>query len=296
MNEIAIRQGLSGSLLEVIARAATDERVNIDKMTALLAMQERIMAKQALDEFNEAMTALNERCEMRVGKAGVASLGGKGSYRFAKWEDMDAVIRPAMRELGLRFSFDSHQTSDGKLKITGTLHHRGGHKEEASIYLPIDTGPGRNPLQQVGSTTSYGKRYCVELLLNVVREDEDDDGQAGGARAPRQPHSTVKTYQEPEDKPPLTAPIHERAAWELAREPNGTEWLKLLRAWVDACETASDVAEISALPSVVSGKKNAPSTINKIITEIFTDRMNDLAEITKAESTDESVETDEGKE
>jgi hypothetical protein len=47
--------------------------------------------------------------------------------------------------------------------------------------LPLDNGPGRNNLQAMGSTLSYGKRYCTEMLLNIVREGADDDGETGGA-------------------------------------------------------------------------------------------------------------------
>ena len=48
--------------------------------------------------------------------------------------------------------------------------------------LPPDVGPGRNALQAMGSTLSYAKRYLAEMLFNIVRENEDDDGQAGGTR------------------------------------------------------------------------------------------------------------------
>ena len=100
---------------------------------------------------------------------------------FAKWEDMDRVIRPIMAEHGFTLSFDSTMRSadGGGLIVTGTLMHKDGHTRTASMPLPLDTGPGRNNLQAAGSTLSYGKRYCAEMLLNIVREGADDDG-AGG--------------------------------------------------------------------------------------------------------------------
>ena len=48
--------------------------------------------------------------------------------------------------------------------------------------LALDAGPGRNNLQAMGSSLSYGKRYCTEMLLNIVREGEDDDGRLGGTK------------------------------------------------------------------------------------------------------------------
>ena len=263
MNEITPLQPepLRSSMLAVIARAASDERVDIDKMTALLAMQRDIDARAAQTEFDIAMDELNRRCEMRVGKAGIASLGSKGSYKFAKWEDLDAVVRPIMREVGLRFSFKSRTDQFG-VTVTGYLHHSGGHAESTEVTLPVDTGPGRNPMQQVGSTISYGKRYCAELLLNVVREDEDDDGQAGGQRAPRQPN-TVQMKPEP----PLA--FVDQAERDLENEPNGTKWLKLLGDIMRQVTSMDDVAAINAFHSVVESRRNAPAAIKSIIDDLF---------------------------
>jgi hypothetical protein len=32
----------------------------------------------------------------------------------------------------------------------------------------------------MGSTLSYGKRYVAEMLFNIVRQGQDDDGKLGG--------------------------------------------------------------------------------------------------------------------
>jgi hypothetical protein len=50
------------------------------------------------------------------------------------------------------------------------------------MQLPIDSygsGTGRNELQARGGTLAYGKRYTAEMLLNIVREGDDTDGQSG---------------------------------------------------------------------------------------------------------------------
>ena len=74
------------------------------------------------------------------------------------------------------------QADGGGLIITGWLVHDNGHRVSASLPLPIDTGPGRNNVQAMGSTLSYGKRYTAEMLLNIVREGDDDDGKRGGTK------------------------------------------------------------------------------------------------------------------
>ncbi len=67
--------------------------------------------------------------------------------------------------------------------VTGTLRHKAGHSETASIGpLPLDTSGGKNNLQGAGSTFSYGKRYTATMLLNLTFEGEDDDGVKGGTQ------------------------------------------------------------------------------------------------------------------
>lgn len=173
----------ANNMLAVIERAAVNPAVDVQKMQQLLDMSERLQVRQAEIEFNQALARLSARMP-RVKKNGRVELGqGKGSYPFAKWEDIDRIIRPLMTEEGFTLSFNSAaRTADGGgLIVTGTLLHRDGHSIAASIPLALDTGPGRNNLQAMGSTLSYGKRYCAEMLLNIVREGDDDDGVAGGS-------------------------------------------------------------------------------------------------------------------
>jgi hypothetical protein len=175
-----------GSMLAIIARAASDPSVDVEKMRALLDLQRELLADQARAEFNAAYTRLASKLP-RVQKNGVVNLISKdgkdlGSYKFAKWDDIDRIIRPILAEEGFGLSFNSRPrgADGGGLIVTGTLMHRDGHSISAEMPLPLDTGAGRNNLQATGSTLSYGKRYCAEMLLNIVREGADDDGKAGG--------------------------------------------------------------------------------------------------------------------
>ncbi len=52
--------------------------------------------------------------------------------------------------------------------VVGVLRHEAGHKEEAELVLPADLSSGKNPVQAVGSSLSYGQRYVAKLLLNLA--------------------------------------------------------------------------------------------------------------------------------
>lgn len=177
-------------LLSAIVQMARDPSVDADKLEKLLAMQERMEAREAERQFNMAMMRLPP---IHVKKSGVIDLTSKEdraanragrSVPFARWEDMAKIIEPLLEAEGFRLSFNSapRPGEGGGLVVTGTLLHRGGHSRSASIPLALDTGPGRNNLQAQGSTLSYGKRYATEMLLNIVREGDDDDGKRGGTK------------------------------------------------------------------------------------------------------------------
>ncbi len=165
-------------LLSVILEMARDATLDINKLQTLLEMQQKMEARGAEIEFSRALARLSAKMP-QVPKNGRVSLGtGKGSYPFTKWEDMDKIIRPLMAEEGFTLLFDSQIHDRGGVIITGTLLHKDGHSKTASMLLPLDTGPGRNDLQAMGSTLSYGKRYAAEMLLNIVREGQDQDGRS----------------------------------------------------------------------------------------------------------------------
>lgn len=172
-----------GALLSAIVQLARDPAVDVAKLDALLGMQERMEARQAEREFAQAFARLSGALP-RVKKNGAIDLGGgRKSIPFARWEDMDTIIRPLLEREGFALSFDAapRPGEGGGLIVTGTLMHRDGHRRTASMPLALDIGPARNSLQAMGSTLSYGKRYTTEMLLNIVREGDDDDGTTGGA-------------------------------------------------------------------------------------------------------------------
>jgi len=87
---------------------------------------------------------------------------------------------PILSKHGFSLSF-SNETIENGIKIFGTLAHKEGHQKTVNLSLPLDTSGNKNNIQAVGSTLQYGKRYIVGMLLNVVTEGEDDDGNRGAA-------------------------------------------------------------------------------------------------------------------
>lgn len=170
----------SGGLLDVISRAARDPSVDIDKMERLIAMQERVQARDAEIAFSEAFSAMQPDLPA-ITKGGAIVHKGQTISEFAEWEDINKAITPVLSANGFSLSFKPAKV-DGQVAVTAILRHRLGYKDEATLPLPTDTSGAKNAVQSVGSTLSYGKRYAATLLLNLTTEGEDDDGSAAAPR------------------------------------------------------------------------------------------------------------------
>jgi hypothetical protein len=168
---------LSGGLLGVIARAARDPAVDIDKMERLLQMQEQVMARQAKGAFAVALAELQPHLPVISERGKI--LNGKGDVQstYARWEDINEAIRPLLAEHGFSLNFRTGR-ADKDVTVTGVLTHREGHSEETTITLPVDSSGSKNAVQAVASSTQYGKRYTASALLNITSRGEDDDGQS----------------------------------------------------------------------------------------------------------------------
>ncbi|MES2871438.1 MAG: ERF family protein [Pseudomonadota bacterium] len=159
-------------MLETISRLALSPSCDMDKLERLIALQERMEAKLALEAFNASFAQM--QCEMPSVEKRTENTHTKKKY--ADLDDINDKVRPVMAKHGFGVSFKI-QTHEKFVTVTGILMHRNGHREETSMDLPRDDGAGRSIVQAVGSTTTYGKRYVMCALLNITSgDDNDNDG------------------------------------------------------------------------------------------------------------------------
>ena len=164
----------TAAILSMVERAARDPAVDINKLERLVEMQRQVREDGARRAFAAALA------EMQPELPVIAEKGkGHNDKRYALWEDINERIRPVLARHGFALTFRTGQ-SDGKITVTAVLTHREGHFEETTMALPSDTSGSKNPVQAVGSSTSYGKRYTALALLNITTGGEDDDGRAAG--------------------------------------------------------------------------------------------------------------------
>lgn len=165
-----------GDMFASIMEMVRDPNLSVEKASALLDMQERMIDRQAKSEFFAAKAQVMLAMP-RIRKDGaITNSAGRVQSRFATFEAIDKIVRPICNAAGLVYSFIPSQ-SGNSLTVTCELAHTGGHVERyGPMPLAIDTTGAKNATQGAGSAVSYGKRYTLCAALNIVTEGDDNDG------------------------------------------------------------------------------------------------------------------------
>ena len=164
-------------ILTMIERAARDPSVDIDKMDRLLQMKERVDAKAAQIQFDNAMADAQE--DMKAIRADLFNKQTQSHY--ASYAQLDKATRPIYARHGFSLSFDTAPASDNCVRIVCTVAHRSGHREVRQIEMPADGkgakgGDVMTRTHATGAAASYGQRYLLKLIFNLAVGDVDDDG------------------------------------------------------------------------------------------------------------------------
>ena len=186
------------NMLEIIAAAAANPKVDTDKMRALLEMQKEIRAEEARMSFTRAFIKLQADLPVIDAKGRIVIEGKPGrrgqSTPYATFNEIHRVTKPFLKDNGFALSFEPDLGPEGRIIMRGHLDHVDGHSKTCAIPLPLETSGSKNNVQGVGSSISYGKRYATISLLNIVShaaEDADLDGHSPDQIVDRV--ATVKT-------------------------------------------------------------------------------------------------------
>lgn len=166
---VAPRVDYVGGTLDLI-KTAIDKGIDPDALGKLLDLQDRVLARQAETEFNEALKGFQSNCPV-IGK----NQDGHNA-RYADFDKIVMVIRPLLDTYGLSFAFDS-EIADSKVATICTIRHVAGHSKMTRFTTPIDSKPnGMNEPQRYAAVTTYGRRYSLILALGLVIAGDDRDG------------------------------------------------------------------------------------------------------------------------
>lgn len=164
--------------LQFLERAASDPAVDVDKMKAILDMQERVLNRNAEAAFNAAMTKAQSAMPVVVSDK-------TNPHTRSKYPSLEAVQK-AIKDIYMTNGFtctfaEDGAPVDGIIHVIGTVRHVDGHSEVFHRYAPADTsGPGgksnKTELQGAQSTVSFLQRKLLCAIWGLTVVDEDKDG------------------------------------------------------------------------------------------------------------------------
>jgi hypothetical protein len=216
----------SGNIIAMLIDAARDPALDADKMRTMkdLATELQVSERQARfnSDFNAALMDMPV-----ITKAGIITIPAKDGKpertqgRFARFEDIDRVVRPILRRHHLAIRFEVGELNQ-TVSVRPILSHANGHTERGeAMRVPLDTSGSKNNTQGAGSAVTYGKRYTMCAFLNIVTEGTDDDGSLGKF-AIDMPHEREVTVLEQAEAAFADGTY---TAWFATQSPKDRAWL-----------------------------------------------------------------------
>jgi hypothetical protein len=186
----ALPSDSASAVLALIERMALDPRADVGKLDRMVAMYDRLKAKEAELAYNAAKGRIRKKlAAIKIVKnrpvlseieKGKPQKGTLEAFKYAPLEETDKHLRPLLAEEGMDLSYSDEPWEGGGILIRGRLKHLpGGHYEDPFMPAPPDTTGDKSNVQAVGSTNSFLRRYVGCNIFNIVVVGDDDDGIGG---------------------------------------------------------------------------------------------------------------------
>lgn len=216
----------SGNIVAMLLEAARDPAIDAAKVETMANLAMRMQDREQQSQFNRDFNAAIMDMPV-ITKAGIITIPAKDGNpertqgRFARFEDIDRVVRPILRRHNLAIRFEVGEVRD-VVTVRPIISHANGHTERGeAMRVPLDTSGSKNNTQGAGSSVTYGKRYSMCAFLNIVTEGTDDDGSLG-KYAIEMPHEReVTVLEQAED----AAANENYQTWFGTQSPKDRAWL-----------------------------------------------------------------------
>ena len=173
-------------LIHVIAEAASNPAIDVDKMERLWAMHEKLKNRADEEAFNAAMS----RAQSEMGRVSADAANQQTRSVYATYAALDKAIRPIYTKYGFSISFNEGEGApEGHARILAYVSC-GGHTRTYKLDMPNDGkgakgGDVMTKTHATGSAHTYGRRYLLKDIFNIAIGENDDDGNGGDDGAPK---------------------------------------------------------------------------------------------------------------
>ena len=151
----------------------------IDVIERLAALQEKVIAREVEIQFHEALNRVQEK----ISRVAPDLTNPQTSSKYASYAAIDKVVRPVYTREGFSLSFDTDDCPTPEHVRAVCYVSRGGHTRKYKVDMPSDGKGARGgdvmtKTHATGAAMSYGMRYLLKYIFNVVIGEEDTDGNA----------------------------------------------------------------------------------------------------------------------
>lgn len=218
------------ALISIIARAAENPAVDIDKMERLMQMHERLVEREAEVAFNNALAT----CQAEVRRVAADADNPQTKSKYATYAKLDKMLRPIYTAQGFAISYDTDPSPIADHIRILAIVSKGAHTRTYKVNMPADGkgakgGDVMTKTHAVGAAMTYGMRYLLKGIFNVAIGEEDTDGNVDGM------------------------PTRERDEWaeKIEKETTKEAAKAVWREAVKACERYGDTGAAEHLKSVL---------------------------------------------
>ena len=162
-----------------ILTLAVEKGAGIETIERLVALHNQMEEREAKASFDEAMNAAQREMEPIRTNAD----NPQTRSRYATYKAIDKIIRPIYTRHGFSLSFNTEESPAETVKIVCYVA-RGKYERKYQIVMPADGkgakgGDVMTKTHATGAANSYGKRYLLCDIFNIVIGDNDNDGNSG---------------------------------------------------------------------------------------------------------------------
>lgn len=161
--------------MSLIAKAIK-EKIPVETMERLLALQERWEKNVAKKEFDRAMAKFQSECPVIEKTKPVYEKDGRTvRYKYAVLDSIVEQVKKPLSDNGLSYNFDEEKDEKFTTIICIVTHYL-GHSQRTTFKIPIGTEAYMSDVQKYGARMTFGKRYAFCNAFGIMTGDEDTDG------------------------------------------------------------------------------------------------------------------------
>jgi len=162
-----------------ILSLAVEKGAGIETIERLVALHSQMEEREAKAEFDQAMTAAQKEMEPVRTNAD----NPQTRSRYATYKAIDKMMRPIYTRHGFSLSFNTEDTASPDVVKIVCYVARGKYERKYQLVMPADGkgakgGDVMTKTHATGAAQTYGKRYLLCDIFNIVIGDDDNDGNA----------------------------------------------------------------------------------------------------------------------